>query len=79
MPEPSPCHPLRGYSPFRALALRLREQFQAEDAERAAALQAALARRAAARITGGSLAGPPLMAAARTATASRKRSRRLVH
>jgi hypothetical protein len=79
MPEPSPCHPLRGYSPFRALALRLREQFQAEDAERAAALQAALARREAARITGGPLAGPTGMTAAVRGTAPRKRPRRRVH
>jgi hypothetical protein len=86
MPEPSPLHPFRGYSPFRALALRLREQFHAEDEARAAALEASLARRDAAR------AAHPTALASRAAVAGatpapaptprravKKRPRRLVH
>lgn len=83
MPEPSRYHPLRGYSPFRALAQRLRAQFQAEDAARAVALEADIARRAAARARyEGALAprsaavGAPAASAART---PKTRSRRLVH
>jgi len=77
MPEPSPLHPLARYSPFRALALRLREQFQAEDAARAAELarqEGAGAPRAGALARRSNVAG-----AASPAPAAKKRSRRLVH
>lgn len=81
MPEPSPFHPLRGYSPFRALAQQLRAQFRAEDEARAAALQAFLAERDAARAPrAGALARRAAVAGtARTPSPSRKRARRLVH
>jgi hypothetical protein len=82
MPERSPYHPLRGYSPFRALALRLREQFRAEDEARAAALEAALAERDAAHAPRRADVAPRTAVAGAVAPAppaNRRRARRLVH
>ncbi len=79
MPEPSSLHPFRGYSPFRALALRLREQFQAEDAARAAALEAALARRDAARASHSTALAPRAAVAGTAAPATRSRRKQARH